>query len=219
MEKNKKIKVTKDGPYLVTGKVPLNEEEIVPDADGYPLNWKETKKYPPANEYLLCRCGKTKTPPYCDQSHRHVFNGKETAKDIPFDKQAEIINGPGLTLKDNVALCASAKFCDRAAGIWDLTKKSNNQEAKKIAIEEACNCPSGRLVINEKKTKKDIEPKFDQSISLTRDADGVNGPLWVKGEIPVVSAEGKTYEVRNRVTLCRCGRSKNKPFCDGSHYN
>ncbi len=33
----------------------------------------------------------------------------------------------------------------------------------------------------------------------------------------VKSATGKTYERRNRVTLCRCGRSVNKPFCDGSH--
>jgi CDGSH-type Zn-finger protein len=34
---------------------------------------------------------------------------------------------------------------------------------------------------------------------------------------PVVSADGFEYEVRNRVTLCRCGQSQNKPFCDGTH--
>ena len=33
----------------------------------------------------------------------------------------------------------------------------------------------------------------------------------------VVAKDGHRYEVRNRVTLCRCGASKNKPFCDGSH--
>jgi len=33
----------------------------------------------------------------------------------------------------------------------------------------------------------------------------------------VVSADGKTYEIRNQMTLCRCGRSDNKPFCNGSH--
>jgi len=44
-----------------------------------------------------------------------------------------------------------------------------------------------------------------------------HGPLWVRGGIPIKSADGKPYEIRNRVILCRCGRSKNKPFCDGSH--
>ena len=39
--------------------------------------------------------------------------------------------------------------------------------------------------------------------------------LWVRGSIPVTSADGETYEVRNRVTLCRCGQSETKPFCDG----
>jgi CDGSH-type Zn-finger protein len=46
---------------------------------------------------------------------------------------------------------------------------------------------------------------------------GAEGPLWVKGGIPVEAADGFEYEKRNRVTLCRCGRSGHKPFCDGSH--
>ena len=48
-------------------------------------------------------------------------------------------------------------------------------------------------------------------------AQGVSGPIWVRGGIPVVAADGHAYEIRNRVTLCRCGASSNKPFCDGSH--
>ena len=47
-------------------------------------------------------------------------------------------------------------------------------------------------------------------------AAGEHGPLWVRGGIPVMSADGKPYAIRNRVTLCRCGKSGNKPFCDGS---
>jgi CDGSH-type Zn-finger protein len=39
----------------------------------------------------------------------------------------------------------------------------------------------------------------------------------VRGGIAVVSADGEQYEVRNRMTLCRCGASSNKPFCDGTH--
>jgi CDGSH-type Zn-finger protein len=44
-----------------------------------------------------------------------------------------------------------------------------------------------------------------------------DGPLWVRGSVPVVSEDGTPYEVRPRQTLCRCGQSRNKPFCDGSH--
>jgi CDGSH-type Zn-finger protein len=44
-----------------------------------------------------------------------------------------------------------------------------------------------------------------------------NGPLWVRGGIPIEASDGFEYEVRQRVTLCRCGHSRNKPFCDGSH--
>jgi CDGSH-type Zn-finger protein len=45
----------------------------------------------------------------------------------------------------------------------------------------------------------------------------VQRPIWVRGGICIESADGTPYEVRNRVTLCRCGASANKPFCDGQH--
>ena len=46
---------------------------------------------------------------------------------------------------------------------------------------------------------------------------GIKGPMMVKGGIPVEGADGKIYPIRESVSLCRCGKSKNKPFCDGSH--
>jgi len=215
----KKIKITKDGPYAVSGNIPLRKEKIVLDSDGLPFKWEKIKEYPLKQQYLLCRCGHTKTPPYCDQSHKEIgFNGKETASNALFDKQAEVIDGPDLILKDSPPLCVHARFCDRAGGIWDLTRKSDDKVSRETAIEEACNCPSGRLVASDRKTQKPIEPELDQSISVTSDKEGTPGPLWIKGGIPIESADGKTYEIRNRVTLCQCGRSKNKPFCDGSHY-
>jgi CDGSH-type Zn-finger protein len=58
-------------------------------------------------------------------------------------------------------------------------------------------------------------PLSEQLIEDT--AKQVSGPIWVRGGIPVLSADGTTYEIRNRLTLCRCGRSANKPFCDGAH--
>jgi len=69
-----------------------------------------------------------------------------------------------------------------------------------------------------KETGEPIEPKFEPSISLVEDPiANASGPLWVKGGVSIESSQGEAYETRNRVTLCRCGKSHNKPYCDGSH--
>ena len=78
--------------------------------------------------------------------------------------------------------------------------------------------PAGRLVVYDNKSPKAIEPKLELAIGVIEDpALPCSGALWVQGGIPIESADGKRYEVRNRVTLCRCGVSANKPFCNGGH--
>jgi len=60
---------------------------------------------------------------------------------------------------------------------------------------------------------------LEKSIGLIEDPQlECSGPIWVRAGIPIRSADGKIYEVRNRVTLCRCGKSSIKPFCDSSHF-
>jgi CDGSH-type Zn-finger protein len=44
-----------------------------------------------------------------------------------------------------------------------------------------------------------------------------NGPLVVKGPVILEDAEGNRYETKEQFSLCRCGFSEHKPFCDGSH--
>lgn len=44
-----------------------------------------------------------------------------------------------------------------------------------------------------------------------------NGSILVKGDITLTDAEGNVFETKPAFSLCRCGRSNNKPFCDGSH--
>lgn len=79
-------------------------------------------------------------------------------------------------------------------------------------------CPGGRLSAWENRTGEPYEPDYAPSLGLIEDPGlGVSGGLWVRGGIPVQTQEGMAYEIRNRVVLCRCGASKNKPFCDGSH--
>jgi len=213
-----KIRISKNGPYLVSGGIPLAKQIIGIDTADYSYEWREGKKYPAKENYALCRCGQSKNQPFCDGTHIKVnFNGTETASQRSYLEQAVRIDGPALELTDVQELCAAARFCDRAGGIWNLTQQSGNPEAKRIAIEEAGNCPSGRLVVWDKKGRA-IEPKIEPSIGVVEDPqEGMRGPIWVRGGIPVISADGITYEIRNRVALCRCGRSSYKPFCDGSH--
>ncbi len=213
-----KIKVEKNGPYFVSGKVPLTKQKAILDTDGQCLEWRETKRYPEQQNYSLCRCGKSKIKPFCDGTHEEInFNGTEAASRQSYLDRCQKFSGPTLDLTDAKALCAHAGFCDRAGGTWDLVSRSDEPEAKKIAIEEACNCPSGRLVIWNKEGRA-IEPILEPSIGLVESPNGeFSGPIWVRGGIPIESANGETYEIRNRVTLCGCGKSSNKPFCDGTH--
>jgi len=215
-----KIKVSKNGPYLVSGGIPLQKQVIIVDSEGTATEWQPSTKYPPQEKCALCRCGHSKNKPFCDGTHVKVaFDGIETAGEEAYLDHPKEIDGPALKLDDIEELCASARFCHRAGGIWKLVPESDDQEKKRIAIEEPCDCPSGLLGVVDKQTKKNVEPKFAESIGLIEDpAMGVSGPIWVRGGVPVESADGKTYRVRNRVTLCRCGKSKNKPFCDSSHY-
>lgn len=215
-----KIKITKNGPYIVSGEVPLQEHVIVADSEGTATEWQPSTKYESHEKYSICRCGHSKNKPFCDGTHiKGRFVGTETADEEIYLNQPKEIDGPALKLADIENLCASARFCHRAGGIWKLVPESDDPEKKQIAIEETFDCPSGRLVVMDKKTGKIIEPKFVKSIVLIEDpAMNVKGPIWVRGGIPVESANGKEYRVRNRVTLCRCGKSKNKPFCDSSHY-
>jgi CDGSH-type Zn-finger protein len=217
-ENKYKFKVTKNGPYLVSGGVPLSEQDTCVDNEDQCHGWKEGQKYATQESYALCRCGHSQHKPYCDGSHAKVrFDGTETAENKPYMERASEVNGPGLKLTDVQELCVGARFCHRDGGPWKLTKESGNAKAKQTVIEETCDCPSGRLVAWEKEGKA-IEPDMEPSIGLVNDTQAKKmGPIWVRGGIPVESADGKTYEVRNRVTLCRCGKSSNKPFCDGSH--
>ena len=123
-----------------------------------------------------------------------------------------------MSLTDAEDLCAFARFCDPKGRIWNLVNRTDDPAARKDFVQEACDCPSGRLVAWDNATGKPIEPKFEPSAALVEDpAKNCSGPVWLRGGVQVVAADGFEYEVRNRVTLCRCGASQNKPFCDGQH--
>jgi CDGSH-type Zn-finger protein len=211
-----KIKIIKDGPYIVYGNVPLSEKIITPKGKGYVF--EEGRELPQSEVYSLCRCGKSKNKPFCDGSHeKSGFIGTETASKDKYEDRAELIKGQNLDLLDDYR-CARARFCHREDGdAWELTENSGNPKNKEEAIHAAKDCPSGRLVAVEKSGKA-IEPEYKPSIEIIQDPEKrVSSGIFVKGYIPIESADGTLYEPRNRLMLCRCGKSRNQPFCDAEH--
>ena len=63
-ETTPRIRVTADGPYEVTGGVPLLRCTIVTNDDGESIGWEETAEIPVGDEYLLCRCGTSSDKPF-----------------------------------------------------------------------------------------------------------------------------------------------------------
>lgn len=218
---NGKVIVTRDGPYMVDPDIPLTQSSIQVDADGMAERWVAGRRYPnptPGQPYYLCRCGRSRDKPFCDGTHNDFgFCGQETARP-PYAEGATRQEGENVTLLDNESLCVSAKFCDRGDTIWQLVDEASDPEKMAQAVAEAGNCPGGRLVLLDA-ADKPIEPDLTREISVLEDPTfDCRGPLWVKGGIRVENADGTAYETRNRVALCRCGESKNQPYCDATHY-
>jgi Iron-binding zinc finger CDGSH type len=77
--------------------------------------------------------------------------------------------------------------------------------------------PSGSYTYALEADGEEVEVDLPVSIAVTEEEGELAGCLWVTGGIPVVRADGRPFQTRNRVTLCRCGQSENKPLCDGTH--
>lgn len=213
------ITITPGGPYLVTEGIPLTERYIETTATGESLTWEPIgvagrEQSAPVAAYALCRCGQSQDKPYCDGTHTQViFDGALAADRAPSATHQRVLTGPAIEMTDDERLCVHAKFCmTRRSNAWRMVRQTGDPEVHARLATIIANCPSGRLALRTREGRTPIEPEYHPSIAAVPD-----GPLWVRGGIPLVAPDGFTYEVRNRMTLCRCGQSSNKPFCDGSH--
>jgi CDGSH-type Zn-finger protein len=208
-----KIRIRKNGPYIVEGGVPLVRKSIVYSEYGEPLTWKTESIIPTDEIYLLCRCGQSRHKPFCDSSHSRLgFDGTETASTEPSAARRRVFAGTRITMSDDESLCADAGFCgNRIAKVWDMIERTGDSQIRFQLMQMVERCPSGRLVYA-LQTGEVIEPDLPQQIAVITD-----GPYWVTGGIPIELSDGRLLEVRNRVTLCRCGHSQNKPLCDSTH--
>jgi len=209
-----RIEITENGPYAVTG-APLLRMGKMLDEAGRPVAWERGAAVPTESAYDLCRCGRSADKPFCDGSHKVSprFDGTETADRAASASRRKEYMGEGLVLTDDKSLCEHASFCVRGdTHAWKMVRHASDPGGRAALESVVASCPSGRLELHAATDPTLIEPELAPEIALV-----VDGPLWIRGGIPIRSSDGFSYEVRNRVTLCRCGASKNKPFCDGSH--
>ncbi|HEV3280854.1 MAG TPA: CDGSH iron-sulfur domain-containing protein [Acidimicrobiales bacterium] len=210
------IAVTANGPYLVAGGVPLVRRRMVESELGEPLTWQTRGSLPVTDPMALCRCGQSGNKPFCDGSHRtNGFDGTETAPTSSYDERQTTYTGTRIVVRDDRSVCEHAGFCgNRMTDVWKMLRHGDTEDTVKrsqlIAMVERC--PSGALTYRLEADGEDVEPELRAAIGVVED-----GPLFVTGGVRIERADGEPMETRNRVTLCRCGGSGNKPLCDGSH--
>ena len=164
----------------------------------------------------LCRCGGSRNKPFCDGTHgTNSFSGKKLANGSK-DKRDNYV-GKGMTIHDNRGICAHSGQCtDNLAAVFKLKTEPwidpDGAKVEKI-IETIRKCPSGALSY----TLEGVEHRDQERepmVTVSKD-----GPYCVTGGVELIGesrAEGASLE---HYTLCRCGGSKNKPFCDGTHWH
>lgn len=212
MSDEQQITVTPDGPYLVTGAVPVTSKSPIVSEHGEPLTWKTERPTESKERVALCRCGASSNKPYCDGSHASTeWDGADNAPDGTSIDRAKAYGGVGMEVLDDRSICVHAGFCgNKVTNVWKMAAKTDDTRIRAEAMAMVERCPSGAL--SYRVDGDIIEPDLPVEVAVIPD-----GPLWVSGGIEITRSDGSELEVRNRVTLCRCGQSASKPLCDGSH--
>lgn len=217
-----RIDVEEDGPYHVYGDVPLLRKSQVVSEYGEPLTWRTEGRIKTDGVYQLCRCGRSSEKPFCDMTHvTDFFDGAETAATDTTAERQKIFTGAGIVVKRDYSICCESGFCGtRLTTVEKMVADTEDTAVRSNVIGMIERCPSGSFTYSMAEGEPDVEPDLPQQIAVTVEitSDGpIEGPLWVTGYIPIERADGESFETRNRVTLCCCGRSDNKPLCDGTH--
>jgi CDGSH-type Zn-finger protein len=222
-QERKWIEIEFNGPYIVHGRIPLVRKTQVVSEYGEPLTWKKEETIPTDETYHLCRCGHSKDKPFCDCTHLEIdFDGTENAdSSTTAERQVVLPSGKKLIVRRDFSLCMESGFCgNRVTNIEQMVPQSDDTQIRAQIIAMIERCPSGSFTFALQPGEADIEPDLPEQIAITTDITEngpVEGALWITGNIPVERSDGRPLEIRNRVTLCRCGLSKIKPLCDGAH--
>jgi len=191
-----------NGPLMVTA-----DNEPFPVLQGHPGG-----DVRPGGKVFLCRCGESGNKPYCDGSHGKAGYSSENRCDRDAVRD---FAAPGITVHFNRAICSGAGRCVRGlpavfvSGAEDWIRPDQASAAEVIAVVQQC--PSGALT-------------YSVDGHLVTGEEGAaavrivkNGPYEIAGPIELDTATWSAHASHSKFALCRCGRSRNAPFCDYSH--
>lgn len=166
-------------------------------------------------EMALCRCGGSANKPFCNGTHaRNGFSSEKKPNRVP-DRQDNYINDQ-LIIHDNRGICQHSGFCtDELANVFHLQGDPfvyPEDAPVESTINQIKRCPSGALSYSYRGVEQpnDIRPP---KITISK-----NGPYRITGGIQINTPDHAVGASREHYAICRCGGSKNKPFCDGSHW-
>ncbi|MFI6184114.1 ferritin-like domain-containing protein [Nonomuraea sp. NPDC051191] len=217
---HQRIVVLRDGPYVVYGRVPLRRKrKIVSAEQKNALTWRTGEPLETEETYALCRCGRSGAKPFCDGTHAVIgFDGTEAAPMRPYQELQHVHDGVGISAQRVGELCVHAAFCiGRTRPIARMLDDTADSDVRSDVMGRIDHCPSGSYSYALERGGETIEADLPRAVSVLEEEDGLAGALWVTGGIPVTRSDGLPLETRNRMTLCRCGHSGNKPLCDGTH--
>lgn len=214
-----RIVVLSNGPYVVYGGVPLRRKRKIVSVENDALTWKTGEPLETEETYALCRCGHSGSKPFCDGTHALIgFDGTESKEMRPYKELQHVHDGVGISAQRVGELCIHAAFClGRTRPIAAMLADTGDSDVRSTIMGRIDHCPSGSYSYALERGGEPIEPDLPQAISVLEEEDGLASALWVTGGVPVLRADGRPLEIRNRMTLCRCGHSGNKPLCDGTH--
>jgi len=194
------ISLAENGPLLVNGL------ETFKTSRGERIETRKT--------IALCRCGASKNKPFCDGSHSGIgFNDAKLADRVP--DRLDRYEGQAITIRDNRGQCSHAGFCTSGLpAVWRASEPwiDPNGADQAAIVRTIRQCPSSALAYEHDGVP--VTSFHDRpEIQITRD-----GPYAVRGGIALKDVEFGDGVGTEHYALCRCGASRNKPFCDGSHW-
>lgn len=199
-----KITAIKNGPFQV------RQVKKIIKSNGEEL--KCTK------DLMLCRCGASANKPYCDSTHvKNGFVGLNRDKHIR--NKTIAYQGKEITIYDNRNICSHAGYCTAGLpAVFSSDRPWINPDGDAVdKIIAICNkCPSGALSYSLKDGERNFGREYDMA-TIRVVGRQHQGPYVITGSITIEGQMERLPEAPAKMTLCRCGQSKNKPYCNGDH--